>query len=102
MKLLKSDTVVHVLVACTEKCLNDVLWDLQRGISLVQVLGRTLIVTTINDLFHTHGEEGLLSFKGGLLDCAAVPFGFLFLLHSKNVINNVVTLLSIPRLFIMV
>jgi hypothetical protein len=55
MKLLKSDTVVHVLVACTEKCLNDVLWDLQRSISLVQIFGRTLIVTTINDLLHTHG-----------------------------------------------
>lgn len=74
--------------------------DLQRGISLVHVLRRSLVVTSVDDLFHTHGEEWLLCFQGSFLNGAAVTLGILFLLHPDYMIDNLVTLVSIPWLLV--
>jgi len=100
VKLLQGNAIVYILVAGSEEGSDDVMGDLQRGVSLVHILRRSLVVTSVDDLFHTHGEEWLLCFKGSFLNGAAVTLGILFLLHPDYMIDNLVTLVSIPWLLI--
>ena len=96
VKLLQGDAIVHILVAGTEEGSYDVMGDLQGGVSLVHVLRWSLVVTPVDDLFHTHGEERLLCFKGSFLNGTAVTLGILFLLHPQDMIDDLVTLVSVP------
>lgn len=100
VKLLQGNSIIHILVAGSEEGSYDVMRDLQRGISLVHILRRSLVVTSVDDLFHTHGEEWLLCFQGSFLNGAAVTLGILFLLHPDYMIDNLVTLVSIPWLLV--
>jgi hypothetical protein len=54
MQLFQGDTIVDVLITGTEEGLNDVLWDLQGSVSLVQILRRTLVVPAADNFFHAH------------------------------------------------
>ena len=100
VKLLQANAIIHILVAGSEEGSYDVMWDLQRGVSLVHILRWSLVVTSVDDLFHTHGEEWLLSFQGSFLNGASVTLGILFLLHPQDMIDDLVTLVSIPWLLI--
>ena len=102
VQLLQCHAVVHVLIAGTEESFHNILGDLKWRVSLVQILGRALIVPSVDNFFHAHGQERFLCFEGGFLHGTAVAFGLFFLLHLKNVVHDVVTFMAVPGLLIIV